>query len=90
MSVLSNMGLGSNYGDQLKMNGCICPFEHLLILFYEPISVLGSGGKRLALKGQDRQGQKLGSGYVISSAQLQKDTRATKSVRAGGGIFLFY
>ena len=42
------------------------------------------------MKGQDRQGQKLGSGYVISSAKLQKDTGATKSVRAGGGIFLFY
>lgn len=24
-SVLSSMGLGSNYGDKLKMNGCVCP-----------------------------------------------------------------
>lgn len=42
------------------------------------------------MNGQDRQGQNLSSGYVISSAKLQKDIRMTKSVRDGGGIFLFY
>lgn len=95
-SVLSSTGLGSNYEDQLKMNGCICPFKHLLILFYEPISVLGSEGRgwlcleQWGKRCQDRQGQNLGSGYVISSAKLQKDIRMTKSVRDGGGIFLFY